>query len=595
MIYAGIFSFEPVLIDEKEIYENVALFTKVAPTIINQKSLILCCGKLSDFQDADEIWNTNSSILIGRVFDKKSSNNLNLENFKMYSELDSTYFTDNVWGKYVYINAKNEKCEIILDPTGQLPCFFHTLNDGSILFSSHIEIIFKILNKKFDYNWQYLNSYLIHSNSSSIHTPFLNIFEVPPGCKLKITKSEKKITSLWNPLSCYSKDMEQDEIVPVLQKTLGSWIKPYKNICVSLSGGLDSSSIVYCLKNILRSDQNLTAINYYHPGIKSSNELVHAQKVSQETGIKLIEINASDFLPFDPPLKTPILKPNKPLPDLISLKWLESISDYLPINEQSTFISGHGSDHIFMGVPSKSSSADYLIEKGLKGYINQVKCLAQLSRDPIYSILKTNFLDLLYYQFSKTKKEKNIYNTIDEIPNWVNSDVLKNISSEFIHPFLANLSQAILPGKYAQIDSLYEGIASIQVEMMHNLEHAFYPFLYEPVIKSALSYSTYELFKEGFDRYPLRQEVSRTFKTDTVWRRDKSQTTGVFQQGLKRNLERIKTLCLQGFFASNGLIDKKGFELTINKIANGEIKHMWPFMHLASIEIFLNYWENKQL
>lgn len=115
------------------------------------------------------------------------------------------------------------------------------------------------------------------------------------------------------------------------------------------------------------------------------------------------------------------------------------------------------------------------------------------------------------------------------------------------------------------------------------------------MLKSALSYSTYKLFKDGFDRYPLRKEVSSAFKTDTVWRRDKSQTTGVFQQGLKRNIERIKTLCLEGFFASHGLIDKKGFEVTINKIANGEIKHMWPFMHLASIEIFLNYWENKQL
>lgn len=384
MIYAGIFNFGAFSIDEKKIYDNVALFTKVAPTAIYQESVILCCGKISDFQDADKIWNANSSILMGRAFDKNSSDNLKLENFKKYSELDLSLFIDNVWGKYVYINAKKDKCEIILDSTGQLPCFFHNLPDGGILFSSHIEIIFKILNKKFEYNWQYLNSYLIHSNSCSTQTPFVNIFEIPPGCKLNITKSEKKITSLWNPLSFYSKKMEQNEIVPVLQNTLEAWIKPYKNICVSLSGGLDSSSIVYCLKNVVKNNQNLTAINYFHPEINSSNELMHAQKVSQETGIKLIEIDATDYLPFDPPKKTPIFKPNKPLPDLISLRWLESISNYLPNDEFSTFISGHGSDHIFMGVPSKSSSVDYIIENGLRGYIKQVKCLAHLSRDPIY-------------------------------------------------------------------------------------------------------------------------------------------------------------------------------------------------------------------
>ena len=50
----------------------------------------------------------------------------------------------------------------------------------------------------------------------------------------------------------------------------------------------------------MKKDQTLNALNYFHSQVKSSNELVHARKVCEETGIELIEIDASNSLPFDP-------------------------------------------------------------------------------------------------------------------------------------------------------------------------------------------------------------------------------------------------------------------------------------------------------
>ncbi|MBA3814411.1 MAG: hypothetical protein H0X26_07995, partial [Alphaproteobacteria bacterium] len=515
---------------------------------------------------------------------------------KEQSLLSTEAVLNQVWGKYVYLNVNNKQLEVIVDSTGQLPFFYYPFPDGSLLFSSDMEVLFKALGKKPDYNWEYMCSYLIYGNSSAIQTPFKNVFELPSACSLQITKEERVTAPFWNPLGSYKKqELQSKNAVNVLQNTLKPWIKPYKNICVSLSGGLDSSSLMYCLKELVTKDQKLTALNYFHSQVKSSNELVHARQVCKEVGIELIEVDASNSLPFDPTYKKHPLKPNKPFPGLVSLKWLDAVQDHIPLTDPFTFLSGHGSDHIFMRPPSKRSTADYFLEKGLKGYKTQLESVAHFYRDPLYVIFKENAESLWSHLRSQHPTKRDIAKPVDETPQWIQSAVHQSTSPEFIHPVYSNLPKKLLPGKYDQIDAVYEGLASIHMAMESQVDPTFYPFLYEPVVEFALSFPTYELFDKGYDRYPLRKSVSETFKTDTVWRRDKSQTTGLFQLGIKRNLGYILDLCLEGQFVKQGLIDRKGLQNTINLIGSGDIKHIWPFMHLASAELFLRYWEEKVL
>lgn len=80
-----------------------------------------------------------------------------------------------------------------------------------------------------------------------------------------------------------------------------------------------------------------------------------------------------------------------------------------------------------------------------------------------------------------------------------------------------------------------------------------------------------------------------------MWRRDKSETTGIFQLGIKKNLEHVLTICLEGQFVKKGFIDREGLHKTIMLISSGDIKHLWPLTHLASLEIFLELWQEKFL
>ncbi len=128
---------------------------------------------------------------------------------------------------------------------------------------------------------------------------------------------------------------------------------------------------------------------------------------------------------------------------------------------------------------------------------------------------------------------------------------------------------------------------------MNPIYPASYPFLYAPVVEYALSLPTYTLFDKGYDRYPLRKSVSDRFRTERVWRRDKSQTTGIFQLGMKKNLDYILSLCAKGHFVQRELIEKEELEKTISLISHGDTNDLWPFTHLASAEIFLSYWDKS--
>lgn len=596
MIYVGLIHWNGS--DHSQDLRSVLEFyTKTPPTVIHKNSLTLVYGKLFPTQDVDEVWENDNSLIMGRVFDKAKKTAFGKKDFKNLSSLNKEEFFEKIWGKYVYIEANkmSSHFNVVIDSTGQLPFFYYVYPNGNVLFSSDIDVLFKVLKKKPEYNWTYLCSYLIYSNSSAIQTPFKDIYELPPGCCLRITKHEKTTSPFWNPLRSYKKqEIQERGATNVLQDTLKPWIEPYKNICVSLSGGLDSSSLVYCLKDIVREDQTLKALNYFHSSVKSSNEVIHARKVCEETGIELIELDASACLPFDELRKKEIIRPNKPFPGLISLKWLEVISEHVPSTASSTFFSGHGSDHIFMRPPSKKSVSDYILEKGLKGSKTQLNNIAQFYRDSLFPILKENALSLVSYALSRRLHKRHPKNTQEKLPNWMLQTLRQKASSNFSNPIYEALPKKSLPGKYEQIDMFYEGLASIHVEM-DKINPIVYPFLYEPVVEFALSFPTHELFHKGYDRYPLRQSISECFKTETVWRRDKSQTTGIIQLGIKKNLDKILELCLEGQFVKQGLVDKEGLRETIMLIGNGDTNYMWPFMHLASTEIFLKMWDEKVL
>jgi len=595
MIHLGLWSVRNISDKIHELTSILKQYTGEEPSFTAKNNFALTYGKLYPQQDMDQIWESDSTVLIGRIFDKERHTTVKQKEFRQYSQDLKQDLTRKVWGKYVYWLVDNtNKLEVMVDPTGQLPCFYYTLPNGDLLFASHIDLINQCLSYNLHYNWSYLCSYLFYGSSSAIQTPFEGVQEIPPGCVLTTTQSNLEIRSFWNPFATYVDiSPPSGNAVDALQSVLKPVIEPYQNVCVSLSGGLDSSALVYCLSEIKRSDQKLTALNYFHSEVNSSNELHYARKVCEEVGIELIEVDTSKILPFDTYCEDRRLKLNKPFSGCISLVSINQLQGYLPADGSCILLNGHGSDHIFMMPPTQMSIADYLLTtQGTQGLGSKIKDITRFYRDSLTPVLTQNMVSLVRYLFAQKPDKRGSRSSQDKPPRWLTKKVYQHTTAKFAHPVYRDVPSRILPGKYKQIDALYEGLASIHANAdNHNPE--YYPFFCEPVVEFAFSFATYNLFQNGYDRYPLRQAVSSHFHTDTVWRRDKGETTGILQLGVKKNIDYVMELCLEGELVKQGFIYKEGLRQTILLISNGDNNDLWPFIQLASIEIFLKIWSRK--
>ncbi|MBW8308293.1 MAG: asparagine synthase [Candidatus Paracaedibacteraceae bacterium] len=592
MIYLGLWSQEDALGKEAKLISILQQHIDDEPSFMVKKNLTFVYGKQNLEQDMDQVWESEAAVLIGRIFGRDHCATITSQEFSFLSQGLKQDLPQKMWGKYVYwyMDAAN-KLSVMVDPTGQLSCFYYTLPGGDLIFSSHIELIQQYVSSPLGRNWHYLCSYLFYGNSSAIQTPFKGVEEIPPGCILTATPYSRDIQPFWNPFATYSSMIPNStDAVDVLQSTLKPMIEPYKNICVSLSGGLDSTALVFCLSEIVRPDQKLSAFNYFDSTIQSSNELPYARKVCEEVGIDLTEIDTSQVLPFDPYVVDQGLKLNKPFSGCISTALINEVSHYLPPQDSSILLSGHGSDHIFMRPPTQKCIVDYWLRHGTKGLLDKVKEITHFYRDSLTPSLIQNMATLANYLAARKPKKRG--NSQDKPPYWLNPQVNWYRTSEFVHPAYHDLPIRILPGKYNQIDALFEGLASINVRTNTSyLEQ--YPFFCEPVVNFALSLPTYDLFQKGYDRYPLRHAVSTRFKTHTVWRRDKGQTTGTLQLGVKRNIDFVMELCLEGEMVKQGFVDKEGLRQMISLISNGDNAHLWPFIQISSIEMFLKLWSAK--
>ncbi len=191
-------------IHENRLVTTLSLYTS-APALIKKPFLTLCYSERSEEHDMDEVGGNETTLFMGRIFDKSSSSALKPKDFEFLSSRNKEEALGKIWGKYVYIkgNPEGSEFEVVIDPTGQLPFFYYFLPNGDVLFSSDIEIIFKVLSQTRLKSGLPMPT-LSTGNSSLIVTPFKHVFEVPPGCCLKLTKNEHKTELFWNPLSTFN-------------------------------------------------------------------------------------------------------------------------------------------------------------------------------------------------------------------------------------------------------------------------------------------------------------------------------------------------------------------------------------------------------
>ncbi len=161
---------------------------------------------------------------------------------------------------FAYFNKISEEIIFCRDRIGEKPFYYFTANDG-FYFASEVNTLIKLVKKKININFNQLRSYLIEGYTSIFNTGetfFQNIIELEPASYLKLnSKMEKIKKKYWN----LQYKPEDDSYENLTQKVRDQFILSVESrmvsdvpVCALLSGGVDSSSIVSTIKNILNKE-----------------------------------------------------------------------------------------------------------------------------------------------------------------------------------------------------------------------------------------------------------------------------------------------------------------------------------------------------
>lgn len=191
--------------------------------------------------------------VIGEVF--LGDKHLNIEEILNYVQKEEV---DKLAGRYtiVFINKKNNTVKIYRDPTGLQTIYFLNGNKRVIIYNnlSDFHQYFEAVNGS------YISQYLNNENYISDLTIYEGIFRVRPGHVTTITDEDFNTKKFYKfkSRSIRYKDCNdyQEEFKVVFDRAIKRSIQSVGKLGLSLSGGLDSTSIYVrmCDKNFYADD-----------------------------------------------------------------------------------------------------------------------------------------------------------------------------------------------------------------------------------------------------------------------------------------------------------------------------------------------------
>lgn len=597
-LIAGAFSITQKgrVIGERLVTETSKLLVHDSIRITNtQEGLVVIAGNQELESNAEQVrlLSDGKSVFTGRLFHKdetfSSVNHIPLEAIKM---THGKTLGDHYWGRYILVSCDTERKSVSLyrDPQG-LATIFYLQSPEGIFFSSEISLLYDALPNKPNLDWSYLASYIVNGHNVTSVTPFEGIVEARPGCMTELlSDGTLRIIDFWDPTKIPSQCISDPEaFMNTLYKTFSHSVSALSrgadNIVVQLSGGLDSSSVLTVLRQLMPENQNITAVNFMHSQVASSDEREFAKEVTGSCKVPLIVKDLKERPNF---AHCKIdHRFNRPFSGLLDHEPNKSYKNELKrLGKQGEIMGGQGGDHLFLAPAPLESVADYFLEKGLWGLRSKVSQISNHYRMP-YLRVASEATSGVYNYFRGNLDH--IALTLPSSP-WMNDDFKNLINPSLFQSHLWDKLKHVPPGKARHIFTIAQTALYVDRNYLVRGKSELYPFLSQPMVELALSMPTYQSFDKGYDRFLFRGAMAKHHTGNYIWRKSKGETSGVLILAMRSSYNDIRDLLLDGFFVKEKLLDSARLEMHVLEMLHGKVDNFWPLTNLINTELWLRSW-----
>jgi len=500
------------------------------------------------------------------------------------------HLIDNYWGGYVaFLNNCGTRHYVLRDSSGKIPCYTIRYGDMCII-TSNIEDLSGLELPPFSINARYLAGFIYNAELSQRECGLNEVHELLAGECLELSESHATQFCLWDPRTiCRERavdDFEEAsrEVRHVAQACVDFWASKYDRIVHQLSGGVDSTAILGCLKRSAHCP--VVTCLHWESGGADDKDRAFAELAAREAGVELvIQSGYSRQAMYD---ERVFRLPRAPNPSVANLTiTLESdLRNLVPERTKAESIwDGQGGDHLFFEPRSPFGAVDYAFSHGVTGEFSRcVRDAIRRSKLSRWGVLKRSIrLGLLRGEWQPEDE-------YDREAVFVNPELVPVDIADYIwQPWQGDASD-LPPGKRWQICLLacllhrHRPVPELQYASGHH------PLFSQPLVELCLRIPLYTLLQGGRDR-ALERAAFRDCVPEAIIRRENKGTVGLtIMSKIRECLPFLRELVLDGVLVKERIIERSAVEpyLAGNRPTNHHV--LWPFLSCIAAEVWARKW-----
>lgn len=472
---------------------------------------------------------------------------------------------EQYWGRYVAVvrDAATGEIHVLRDPTGCIPCFVTKLQNVSIVFSD-MESILVLETLRFTINWQYIAAFVPYSALQIRATGLNEVTEVQAGERLTFHAGDIERRLLWSPLDSIGRGLLENAAAASaaleenVRRCVHVWASQHRSIVHNLSGGLDSSIVLACLKDAPNRPA-ITCLNFFAPQSRE-DERMFARLAANHFAAELVECPLEAGA-----LDLSRLQHIRPAPRpwfyIYDLEQGPLEAQVAASRAASSIFSGASGDGLFVQARAELAVADYLYRHGFSPGVMRVALnAARITRTSLWPILRAGVRQRL------KRPGRQSLAAADEARTLIPADVFAAAwnDDELIHPWLLGIDDippglrwhvlcvSIPPAFYNSFDTPRE------VERTP-------PLFSQPLIELCLRIPSYVWISGGRDRSLIRQAFAPHLPAAIVRRTRKGAINRHNRKLMDANETFLREMLLDGLLVQRGLLDRKRLESFLSR------------------------------
>lgn len=537
--------------------------------------------------------------VFGRLFRKghelESSRPLNQDESTRVVASRGAHLLSHYWGRYVAVgrDAQSNETFVLRDPSGGLPCFI-TCWQGVTLVFSDIESCVALDLIAFSINWKYVAAFVPYSALQIRDTGLNEVTELQAGERLTLKDGRHERATLWNPIDVAKGVAIEDPqaAVAAVRETVSTcvhaWSALHRGIIHNLSGGLDSSIVLSCLKTAPISPE-ITCLHFYSPS-SNEDERRYARLAAGHFHSELVEC-ALDGAAVRLERLSHIRRTPKPWFYLYDL--LHSPLEARVAREKGAtgIFSGAGGDGLFLQARADLAVADYLRRHGFRaGVLGVALDAARITRKSLWPILRQGVMRHLKAGASSPLGE------LGEARSLIPSEVFQAARNDdsLIHPWIRAAGD-IPPGLLWHV--LCISVPPVFYESFGgetDIERT--PVLMsQPLIELCLRIPSYVWITGGRDRAIARRAFADVLPPLIVRRQQKGAVDQHNLMIFDANADYLRDRLLDGLLVKEGLLDRAKLERYLTRgESRAGLEYIDVLRHHLCTEVWLRRWSETR-